>query len=133
MKDWMQHLGIAIIAVLAPIQAVMITVGVLVLGDLITGVAAAIKKSEHISSARLRDTVSKALVYQVAVISGFLVESYLMPGTLPVSKLIAGAIGLAELKSILENLNMVVGTDLFSQLIKKLGSANSLPKDDNTP
>ena len=113
-----------IIVLLAPIQAVMATVGFLIFLDTATGIWAALKRSEKISSAALRRTISKMIIYQIAVISGFLIETYLVGGSLPVSKVVAGFIGLVEFKSILENSNTILGTNIFKILIKKLGSKN---------
>lgn len=114
------------LVVLAPIKAVMATVGFLIFLDLFSGVWAALKRREKISSAALRRTVSKMIIYQIAVISGFLIEVYLLQGALPVIKVVAGFIGLVEFKSILENGNTILGTNVFKLLIKKLGSKNDL-------
>jgi phage-related holin len=110
--------------VLAPIKPVMITVGVLIILDLVIGIMAALKRKEHISSAALRRTISKLVIYQVAVISGFICETYLIDHLIPISKLVAGMIGAVELKSILENANEVNGEPIFNKLIKSLGSVN---------
>lgn len=126
-SKYLGNLILAGLAALAPIKPVMITVGALIVMDLVAGVAAAIKRKESIRSAALRRTVSKMLVYQVAVISGFLCETYLIDHALPVSKLVAGMIGAVELKSILENVNEVNGSPIFDKLIKSLGSINDKP------
>lgn len=126
MKEWINKLLVVSIAALAPIQAVIISVGVLVLADMITGIWAAYKRNEPIKSAGLRRTVSKFIIYQIAIITGFIVEHYLIGDIVPVVKLIGGIIGLVELKSILENANSITGTDLFKLLIERLGSQNDI-------
>lgn len=68
------------------------------------------------------------VVYQIAVITGFLCETYLLNGVIPVSKLVAAAIGMVEIKSIFENCNSILGYDLFKQVIQKLGSDNDKQK-----
>lgn len=113
-----------LLIILAPIKAVMSTVGFLVFLDAATGVWAALKRKEAITSAALRRTISKMVIYQLAVISGYLIETYLLGGSLPISKVVAGFIGLVEFKSVLENGNTILGTDIFKVLIKKLGSKN---------
>jgi len=125
MKEWVRNLAIAAVAILAPIQGMLITVGILVAADLITGVWAAKKLQQPITSAKLRTTVSKLLIYQIALITGFLVEKYMMQDLLPVSKLLAGAIGMVELTSLLENANKILGTDLFKAVVAKIGSSNA--------
>lgn len=124
MKEWLTKIAVAAIAALAPIHAVMISVGFLIVADLLTGMVAAHKRGEKISSAAMRRTISKILVYQLAVISGFLLEHYLMGDIMPVAKLVGGVIGMVEFKSILENSNTIVGTDIFKSILQKLGSEN---------
>jgi len=116
---------LALIAlILAPIKAALLTVGFLIFLDLVTGIWAALKRAESLQSAALRRTVSKMIIYQMAVISAFLIEHYILAETLPMTKVVAGFIALVELKSILENSNTILGTDVFKLLIKKLGSKN---------
>ena len=127
--DWIKKLALASLAALAPIKMVLITVGFLVVTDLITGIWAALKRKEKISSAVMRRTISKMLVYQLTVISGFMLETYILDGVLPVTKIVAGVIGMVEFKSILENANKIVGGDIFKAVLMKLGSDN----DPNKP
>lgn len=128
MKDWFVGLLLSVIAVLTPIKAIMIVTGILIFVDLILGIWAAIKRSEQIKSSAMRRTISKMVVYQIAVITGFLCETYLLNGVIPVSKLVAAAIGMVEIKSIFENCNSILGYDLFKQVIQKLGSDNDKQK-----
>lgn len=119
---------IAISAIFAPIKAVIIVTGVLVVADLITGLIAAHKRGEKINSAGLRRTVTKTTVYLSAVCLGFLVEKFMIDSILPISKLISGIIGVVELKSLMENLNVIYGSDIFKSIIEKLGSVNDKKK-----
>ena len=121
--DIFKFILISLLAVFAPIQAVMITVGALIFGDLILGMWAAKKRGEQITSAAMRRTVTKMFVYQLAIMTGFLLEFYIMGEILPIAKLVAGVIGMVEFKSLLENATAITGTD-FKDLIKKLGSKN---------
>jgi len=122
--NFLKYLAASIVAIFAPAKALLISVGFLIFADLVMGVWAAKKRGEHISSAALRRTVSKAAVYQVTILSGFLVEQYMLGGILPVSKIVASTIGLFELKSILENSDSILGYSLFKLVISKLGSDN---------
>lgn len=122
--DFLKALTVTIIAVFAPIQAVIISVGVLVVADMITGIWAAAKQDKKITSAGLRRTVSKFVIYQIAILSGFLVEKYLAGDIVPIVKILGGVIGAVELKSILENANVIAGGDIFKSIIQKLGSQN---------
>lgn len=127
---YLQPTAVSILAVFAPIKAILVVTGFLILADLVSGLLAAKKRGESINSSGLRRTVTKCLVYNLAVISGFLVEHYILGDLLPISKLIAGIISLVELKSILENLNVVNGVDIFKSVIEKLGSKNDELKKD---
>lgn len=128
MLEYLKSLLIAVLAVFAPIQAVIIVTGVLVIADLVTGLFAARKRGEVITSAGLRRTVTKTTVYLTAVCLGFLVEKYMIDSILPISKLVSGIIGVVELKSLMENLNTIYGSDLFKSVIEKLGSINDKKK-----
>lgn len=126
MKAWLTALLTAAMAALAPIQAVMVTVGILIFADAATGMYAAHKRGEPMSSAAMRRTVSKMLIYQGVVICGFLLEANLLDHLIPVAKIVAGAIGMVEFKSILENANGIMGMDIFKTVIAKLGSNNDV-------
>ena len=123
LKQYGIYLLISIAAVFAPINSIIITVGILIFSDFILGIYAAIKRGEEITSAGLRRTVSKMFVYQMVVLTSFLGETYLLSGVLPVVKLVAGVIGVTEIKSILENSADITGLN-FKSVIKKLGSKN---------
>jgi phage-related holin len=127
---FLEALLAAVLAVFAPIKMIIITTLVLVFADLFTGMIAAYKRGELMKSSAMRRTVTKILVYLSAVCLGFLVETYMLEGYLAVSKIVAGLIGVVELKSILENLDNINGSPLFKSLIKKLGSVNDDIKED---
>lgn len=127
MKPFIEALVISAVAVFAPIKATVLTVGVLVISDLVFGMWAAKKRGEKLTSAGMRRTVSKGVIYQSAIILAFLVEKYLIDGAIPFSKIIAGMIGTVELKSLLESLEAINGTPIFTTLISKLGSKNDQP------
>lgn len=122
-------LAVSAVAVFAPIKATIITVGIVIAVDLITGIFAARKRGETITSAALRRSLSKALIYQTAVLTGFLIETYLMGNSIPITNIVGGLIGSVEALSIYENLNTISGTKLFSSLISILGSANDKKSD----
>lgn len=122
--SWLKALAIALFAILAPIHAVMATALALVILDLILGVWAAVKRKEAITSAALRRTVSKTIIYEVGIIAAFLAEHFLLGDGLPLIKLAGGAIALVEMKSIVENLNEINGSPIFASLVTALGSKN---------
>ncbi len=124
---YLKYLILSAIATLAPIQTTMTAVGVLIFADLILGITAAVKRGDSITSSALRRTISKILVYQIAIITGFICEKYLISDLIPMSKLIAGVIGMVEMKSLLEHGDELNGSPIFKTIIKKLGSDNDKP------
>ena len=119
----------AVFVVFAPVHAAVETVFILILADLICGVLAARKRGEPITSAGLRRTVTKTIVYEVALLLAFLAESYLIHGLIPVTTLVSSMIGIVELKSVYENLDAISGGTLLKGVIAKLGSENDSPDD----
>ena len=130
MKDYLTGLLVSTVAVFAPIKAIILVTGILIFSDLITGIIASKKREIKVDSAALRRTVTKICVYHAAILLGFLVETFMIHGIIPVSKIAAGLIAVVEMKSILENLDIINGHPLFKTLIQKLGSVNDQRKDD---
>lgn len=121
---YLLNLIIASIAVFAPIKSAVITVIVLTIVDLVSGVIAAKKRNEAITSAGFGRTVVKIMVYLVATLCAFLAQKYLVLDVMPVCTLVTSLIGLTELKSVLENLDSISGGSFFSALVSKLNSSN---------
>lgn len=115
---------ISLLAVFSPIQPLMAAVAFLIVADTITGIIAAYKRGEEIRSSGLSRAVVKLFVYQVVIVTGFLMEQYIVPDLgVPIVKLLAGVIGVVEFKSLLENVEGVTGLDLL-KIKKALGSKN---------
>lgn len=124
----MQSILITVVAIFAPIQAMIITVFVLIMADLVLGLMSAYKRKEVITSAGIRRTVTKLFVYEMTICMCFLAQTYLLGDLLPITKMVAGVIGMVELKSIIESVNDINGGNIFKDIIAKLGSTNDDPK-----
>ena len=124
MKTYLVAALVGLASIFAPIRDVLTVTLVLITADLLTGMYAAHKRGESIQSSAIRRTVSKVLIYEIAIAIAFLAQHYLMDDVLPAAKLIASMVGMVELKSVLENLNSISGTDLLKAVIDKLGSQN---------
>jgi hypothetical protein len=124
MKEYLYKGLLVTLAIFAPIKGLLISCGVLIISDMITGMIAAKKRKEPIKSAEMRRSITKLLVYQIAIISGFILETYMLEGLLPISKIVAGVIGMVEFKSILENVSTIAGQDVLKLVMDKLGSKN---------
>lgn len=121
---WIKALGVSVLAVFAPIESMLISVGVLIVADLAFGLIASYKLSKPITSSGIRRTVTKSFIYLSVVCLGYVAEHYLIGDLLPVCKIIAGMIGVVEMKSILENADIINGGSVFKAVVAKLGSEN---------
>lgn len=131
LKKYLLELAVSVAVILAPIKMVLVTVGVLVAADLVFGIWAAKRRGEPLTSARLSHSVTKVLVYQAAVITGYLVEKYMLDNLLPVCNIIAGLIGSVELKSLLENGQDILGQPVFQTVVSLLKpKVEEISKDD---
>ena len=128
MKEWIIKTLIVAVSIFAPIKALLLSCGGLIVADMITGMIAAKKRKEEIRSAEMRRSITKMVVYQVAIMSAFVLETYMLEGLLPVSKIVSGVIGMVEFKSILENVSVIAGEDIVKMVMDKLGSKNAKGK-----
>ncbi len=123
-KNHVLPLILALIALFAPAKDLFVATSLLIVADLILGVLAARKKGEKITSAGIRRSASKLLIYNIAIGSSFLVEKHMMGDAIALSKIAATILGITELKSVLEKFDIIHGSPLMGDLIKKLGSIN---------
>lgn len=112
------------VLVLAPIHSVLVAVGSLILLDMVTGILAARKRGEPITSANLKKTITKAFLYQASVIVAFLMEQLLLDGV-PVVKVVAGIIALTEGKSFFENVHAISGVNFWDEAFNRIQAAAS--------
>lgn len=114
------------LALFAPVKQVMIASAVLILVDLATGIVASLKNKRPITSAGLRQTLSKLIIYELGIMVAFVAEHYIS-NIMPFVSMISGMISIVEVKSIYENINEFNGGSLLKSLIDKLGSSNQVP------
>ena len=128
MREWTQNLLLALVAVFAPVQSMLLAVGALIAIDFVTGVWRAVKQHEPITSTGFRRSIAKMVAYQLAVISAFVLERYMLADALPAAKIVASVVGITEVKSIFENLRLITGIDLWAQVLTKIQGARDAPK-----
>ena len=119
-KYWL----LALITIFLPIKELMITIGFLVGADMAVGIWKAIKLRIKIRSRRMSDSITKMLLYQLAIVSGFLIETYIIEGLIPITKLIATVVAVIEFKSIIESIEAVTGKDLWRNIKTLIGRKN---------
>jgi phage-related holin len=120
----LSSLIISILVVFAPVKATLITVMVLTVADLISGIMAARKERKKITSSGLKRTIIKTTVYEAVIMLGFLTERYMTGDAIPVVKILAGFIGLTELKSVMENIERISGMSIIKLLIDRLNKSD---------
>ena len=98
-----------------PIWPFIITAIALVFADAITGVIAAKKRGDKITSRGFYRTSQKIVVYMVSILACEGIRVVFVPG-IPVTYTAAAAISVTELKSILENTRTVSGVNIFQQI-----------------
>ena len=116
-KTWV----LACMSIFLPIRELMLTIGFLVGADMVVGIWKALKTGQKIRSRRMSDTVTKMLLYQLAIVSGFLIEKYIITDILPIAKLIGSVIAIIEFKSIIESIESVTGQNLWTKIKEVIG------------
>ncbi|NAS30943.1 hypothetical protein GTQ40_08185 [Flavobacteriaceae bacterium R38] len=106
-------------ALISPMQAVMITMVFLIIVDFITGAYASYKNKVPIQSKRIGHTISKFFIYNLVIMASYFLEKNIVE-EVPFLKIIAGFIAIAEIKSIMENFNKIYGVNPFKALINLL-------------
>lgn len=104
---------IALLAYLTPLQPLILAIGVLILFDTIVGIYKAWKLNEKISSRRFGHIISKFALYNIAIISGYILENMIGLDNIPIARIIAVGIGLTELLSISENIDELTGINIY--------------------
>ena len=116
-KTWV----LACMSIFLPIRELMLTIGFLVGADMVVGIWKALKTGQQIRSRRMSDTITKMLLYQLAIVSGFLIEKYIITDMLPIAKLIGSVIAIIEFKSIVESIESVTGQNLWTKIKEVIG------------
>jgi len=116
-KTWV----LACMSIFLPIRELMLTIGFLVGADMVVGIWKALKTGQQIKSRRMSDTITKMLLYQLAIVSGFLIEKYIITDMLPIAKLIGSVIAIIEFKSIVESIESVTGQNLWTKIKEVIG------------
>lgn len=117
--DWLYKILVIMLAVISPIQPILIAVIFLVLVDFVTGIWASIKRQIPITSFHMRRTIVKLLAYLSTILVAFIIETYLL-SEVPLVKVVSSLIGLTEGKSFLENINVITGIDFWQAILNKV-------------
>jgi phage-related holin len=122
MRNWLvKSLDVIIIYLVtyfSPTFSVLMGISFLVLIDFITGMVAAHKRGEPITSRKMRPTITKGMGYMLAILAAHIFQKHFLP-TIEVMKIVSGLIAFIELKSLDENLKDMTGKSLFKQFFKE--------------
>lgn len=105
-----------VLTIITPIVKLMLAVGFLVLSDFITGMLAARKRGEELTSKKMRPTVTKGASYMIAIVAAYTIEK--LGIGFEAAKVVTGLIALMELKSLDENIEVLTGKSLFKKFLK---------------
>lgn len=128
--SWLLKVAAFVVLYLSPISSFVHIVLILVLIDNITGIWASVKNGEPFTANKLRKTITKFILYSVAIITGYLLQSLVNDGT-AIAKYVAFAIGSVEVVSIYENIARITGLNVFKQLAEYLQNISKSKLNDN--
>jgi uncharacterized protein YacL len=106
------------ISYFTPAVPLMLAIGFFVIADFITGIMAAKKREEEITSKKMRNTVTKGIGYMIAILVGLVFQNHFMPN-FEIMKIVSGVIAFVEIKSLDENFRIITGKSLFKQFLNK--------------
>jgi phage-related holin len=107
-----------LISYFTPAIPLMLAIGFFLISDFVTGIMAAKKRGEQITSKKMRPSVTKGIGYMIAILVAMVFERHFLPG-FEVMKIVAGLIAFIEVKSLDENFRVITGKSLFKQFLKK--------------
>ena len=133
-QEGMHNIFFAIVLFIAPIQGVLLTVGAFIVLDTVSGVWKARKTKVPITSKGLSAIISKMLLYQLTIITTYLLDFYIIGEFLDgifsieqvLTKIVAMVLVFIEAQSINENYKEIRGVDLWEQFKKLLSRAKEV-------
>jgi len=133
----LKPLALSLLLFFSPVLPLLALVGGAICADTIMGVWAAYKRGEAITSNKLSNIVPKMLVYQMAILFGYVMDVYLVGEfinyifSIPnlFTKLIALTLLSIELLSLNENIETITNKNIFRSFVKMLHRTKSV-KDD---
>ena len=115
-NSYLEILGFMVIF-FADIQASILAIGFLIMTDTFVGVWGSIKHKgwESITSRKAGRIISKLILYPISLIVAKVAETYLAP-SVPWIDVTAGIIASIEVKSIFENISVILGFNLWQKI-----------------
>jgi hypothetical protein len=135
--SFFKKLFLTVITFLLPIKGIILTVGLMIVADTVTGIFKAKRKGESITSRKLSSLVSKMCLYQSAVVLFYMIETYILSNiislfvdvNLILTKLVAITLILIEIKSIDENVKAITGKSFIKKFKLMIMRAKELKNE----
>lgn len=108
-----------LLSLFAPLETLIYSIGFLVLMDVVTGIWSSVKRGQKITSDRLSRTITKSIVYLLAIIVAHVAGTYVIVD-IQIVKVVSGILAAVELLSIYENLTNISGVDFITTIKEKL-------------
>ena len=118
----------SIIGVVAPLKAIILIIVSAVFVDFMLAIYNAWKKGIPITSRKMYQTVPKLLIYVSVIVIIYYANVFVFEVPMDLHKIVGGFILLTEFKSIDENINLILGFSLFSQLTDFLSRGKNSTK-----
>lgn len=141
MQEFLSKILPGLLLFLAPIQGLILVVGIVVVLDTFTGIYKSVKKEgwKSIRSRKLSNIISKMLLYEICIIALFPIDKFLLNELIfPLvsisyfsTKISCVAIILVELTSIKENIEEALNIDIWKTLKDFIKRAKEVSNDYN--
>lgn len=105
-----------------PVKGFLIFTGAVVLCDTVTGILAAHKRGEPISSKGMRRTITKIIIYFIAILLAEGMRVTFVPGV-SIPYAVAFVIATTEFKSNIENIESISGISLWATITSTIKNA----------
>jgi len=137
LDNHMTKILLALMAFLAPIQGILITVGVLIVADTIIGIWKAKKLKEKVTSRKLSQVISKMFLYEGTVVLFFMIDKYMLGDILQhffaveylLTKIVALVLSSIEVFSMDENYRAVNKYGLWHAFKRLVGRAKDVKSE----
>jgi len=141
MKTYLNYIFTGLVLFFAPIQGLLVAVAFSIMLDTFTGIFKSIKLNglKSIRSRKLSNVISKMLLYQVCLISLYVIDKFLLNELINLhfstkflfTKLVAIVLVFVELVSIKENIEEALKIDIWKLLKDLLNRAKEVKGDIN--
>lgn len=137
LENHMTKIILGLMSFLAPIQGILITVGVLILADTIIGIWKAKKLKEAISSRKLSQIISKMFLYQGTIVLFFMIDKFMLGDIIQqffaveflLTKVVALVLASIEVFSMDENYRAVRTYGLWHAFKRLVGRAKDVKSE----